>query len=552
MVFQLPAEILAIILEYISEDSLASLALVSKDCCQLARSRRFASINLDYSFASSNLVKTLMLEAHESLGASTTSSSTRLGPCIRRIMVATSPQWVEYRHRVGSRDLDFKHLPHHEVNDRLRNASESFFDMYMTLLPRILNRTVLPNLELLDWRDRTTQPPKFFNALPTSTIRHLKICGTQIDGEYGITLPDGFKGHTWPLKTLHLTLGSSFLKTRSSSPSTLMESILQLCASTLEDLSLKSLCGKKDPYSFKSKYHFPKLHRLSISSVDCDGASVLEALIQGSLRYLEIGMEIHDPIVAKYLGRCGTLPLMKTFVWYHSRPDDVEEPPYQFLLANPQIERLLFGWAVADKVLQENILPMLKNQYRSLASLSLVWGGISIPESGISAIAELKTLRQIHLSAGNQIGWKHDWVIDHDCLRRHLSNLPLLEKLAFSRDTYSRPDFRDPQGERYYVYGNDLAEESKDSSLEWEQEHLDEVLIEAQLYADSMPNLTWMYFGQIPMGVTARTVRRKKKRKRGARRGEYYTSHERTVSALFDKRDSCETALKRIFGGSTE
>ena len=165
------------------------------------------------------------------------------------------------------------------------------------------------------------------------------------------------------------------------------------------------------------------------------------------------------------------------------------------------------------------------------------------------AIFELKTLRQIHLSTGNQMEWNHDWVIDHKCLRRHFSNLPLLEKLAFSRDTYLHD--QDDDGKDYYEDGDALAEMGSAFSPDWERKHLSRILNEAQRYPDSMRNLTWMFFGQIPMGVTTSTVRRKKKRRRGARKRGYDTSYKRDVSALSEKRNCCETALRRIFGGIT-
>ena len=49
LIFQLPFEVLGEITLYLSESSLVALSLVSKDCCQLARSRRFASVQFNYS-----------------------------------------------------------------------------------------------------------------------------------------------------------------------------------------------------------------------------------------------------------------------------------------------------------------------------------------------------------------------------------------------------------------------------------------------------------------------------------------------------------------------
>ncbi|KAL8815522.1 MAG: hypothetical protein Q9191_008457, partial [Dirinaria sp. TL-2023a] len=61
--FKLPVEILSAILQHFEPESVASLALVNRDCLQLARSRRFASVELNYSFSSRKLLKKIAVEA---------------------------------------------------------------------------------------------------------------------------------------------------------------------------------------------------------------------------------------------------------------------------------------------------------------------------------------------------------------------------------------------------------------------------------------------------------------------------------------------------------
>jgi hypothetical protein len=83
----LPFELLSHISGYVPRDSLAAFALVNTDCRQLARSRQFASVLLDYSDASLGLVKKLLeegLERRESDNNLTRAPS--LGACIRRIV----------------------------------------------------------------------------------------------------------------------------------------------------------------------------------------------------------------------------------------------------------------------------------------------------------------------------------------------------------------------------------------------------------------------------------------------------------------------------------
>src|SRR5437016_121963 len=60
--FKLPVEILGHILEFVDPSSLSSLALVNRDCRQLARSRQFAAVHLDYSPSSVALIHFLVSE----------------------------------------------------------------------------------------------------------------------------------------------------------------------------------------------------------------------------------------------------------------------------------------------------------------------------------------------------------------------------------------------------------------------------------------------------------------------------------------------------------
>lgn len=58
----LPFELLGAVLEHIPSRSLGSLALVNHACQQWARSRQFASVRLDYSNASLDLLEKLLQE----------------------------------------------------------------------------------------------------------------------------------------------------------------------------------------------------------------------------------------------------------------------------------------------------------------------------------------------------------------------------------------------------------------------------------------------------------------------------------------------------------
>ena len=65
--FKLPFEILDVIFQNIDSSTLPNLALVNRDCRQLARSRQFASVCLNYSNSTRDLIDLLYVYFGESL-----------------------------------------------------------------------------------------------------------------------------------------------------------------------------------------------------------------------------------------------------------------------------------------------------------------------------------------------------------------------------------------------------------------------------------------------------------------------------------------------------
>ena len=147
---RLPVEILAIILSYIEPDSLATFALVNQDCLQLARSRQFVSIRLDYSDASLGILEKLSAERAQLAESTEYRPFPLLGPCVRRVTVATNPGWVNHRFGIGLMDETFLALPEATRSKLLDDAAVTFFGSYIGRIPERLNRDVTPHLELLD------------------------------------------------------------------------------------------------------------------------------------------------------------------------------------------------------------------------------------------------------------------------------------------------------------------------------------------------------------------------------------------------------------------
>jgi hypothetical protein len=165
-----------------------------------------------------------------------------------------------------------------------------------------------------------------------------------------------------------------------------------------------------------------------------------------------------------------------------------------------------------------------------------------IPNVALAMISGMKTLEQVCLGAGCQIGWKYDWLIDHKSIRNHLSNLPRLKKIAFTRDSYKQPLFSsETSHESYYSDRFPPFEEMGAAGLDWGSEeariqvwedgHKRRMVLEAEKYGALMPKLEWIYLGQYPMAVTKEAF-----------------EEERQVVLLCNERDSCDTLLNRMFG----
>lgn len=84
MLFRLPAEILAKIIDLLEDDkeALASLALVDSDCWYLARTRQFTEIRFDYSPQSHELLRRMATEPSDDKNE--TKPSFPIGVCVRK------------------------------------------------------------------------------------------------------------------------------------------------------------------------------------------------------------------------------------------------------------------------------------------------------------------------------------------------------------------------------------------------------------------------------------------------------------------------------------
>ena len=524
-----PLEILALVVQKVPETSLASLALVNSDCRQLARSRQFASLHFDYSDRTLAIIDKLKEEATDRSNLGGFTGKPALGPCIRRLTVATHPGWIKHRHKVELSE-DFNALPKRESSRRLTAAYHALFGTYYTSIQDLLsNWTVLPHVELLDWEDKITLQPSFFDAIAQSTIQHLKIYRIHVDKIFTIDMPTFQPSRSWLLRSLYLDIMPAISNLKLDM-SCLCTSILRACAPTLQSLTWDS-CSR-NPINTNGLGlcpRFPSLRHLRLAFLRFADVCFLSELVHDELNSLDVDTN-SSSASSEFFDHRGQIPALKTFVWNASNLP--ESQSLAFLKANPQISKLSIPSAAPATLLEDRILPLLAQSFASLTSLSLVWAGLSIPFQAMESITKITTLQQLHLSAGNQLGWRHDWLIDHRTMRRYLRHLPLLKKIAFSRESYSNGITE--ICERYYVDGWRSIEDVMNSNHTreiFEDDHRQSTLREADDYLEEMPRLEWLYFGQIPMNV-----------EQSSERGR------RIARPLATQRDGCWTLLQEMFG----
>ena len=446
ILLRVPLEVLALVVQKIPETSLASLALVNSDCRQLARSRQFASLHFDYSDDTMAIIGILLREARERLNNNGLTSRPALGPCVRRLTVATHPGWLQHRHNVELSE-SFIALPKKEKSERLTAACDAFFGSYITSIHLLLsNRTVLPHLELLDWEDKFALQPSFYDAIANSNIRHLKVYRVYADKSFTIDQPQSQP--SWPLRSLYLEILPA-IGNRDLDVSGLCTSILRICAPSLRSLTW-STCRPNPIHTngLGPSPRFPSLRHLRLEYLALVDVCYLQELLHDELNALDVNTN-SSPACSEFFDGRGRIPALEIFVW--SPLTLPESQSLAFLEANPHISRLNIPRAASAALLENRIVPMLEQSFSNLTSLGLVWDSLNIPCQALACISQIKTLQQLHLSAGFHAGWRHDWSIDHQVMQKYLRNLPLLKNLAFSRDSYSNG--LTVGCERYYVDG---------------------------------------------------------------------------------------------------
>ncbi|PWW76864.1 hypothetical protein C7212DRAFT_363463 [Tuber magnatum] len=487
--FRLPIELLNDITTYLGAEDLKSLALVDRDCRQLARSVQFCAVTLDYSSRGHSLIAALHEEAQERSVNNGCLPQPSIGTCVRRFLVATEPGHLSEAHNVAERP---------DLED-LREVWDRYFGVYTVQIASAI-AGALPNLEELSLQDRTVAPEHLLGAIPASPIRTLKLGRIALAVDDPISIPS--EGTRWGVESLELEVIRDLNSPSSRCTANFCKSVLEATSQNLERLVWRGHFG--DQQSFGQPISFPKLRTLSLSLISISDDTVLDSFFPtndtSALRALSI--DTRTERVRTFLL---TLGQIKTLQSLHCHSFAViRDPDVSFIASNPQLKSLALS-PYTNELLTTTLLPTLA-KFTSLTSLSLIFECPFIDPSALTYISKIKSLTQLWLSAGKQSGWAVDWEIDHDTLLAMLSPLQGLRRIAFTRDTYRSKDGVPPI-EYYYEYRvlptetplPELGEDGLDAV--WEEWHRDRMVDVARRYFGAFTRLRWLHVGKYPMGV---------------------------------------------------
>ncbi|KAL8778700.1 MAG: hypothetical protein Q9213_007287 [Squamulea squamosa] len=352
------------------------------------------------------------------------------------------------------------------------------------LVHRILllfrDRTPLPHLEFLRWEDRNPLKPFFFESIMRSSIKHLRVHRAE-----AIWRPAGISQflHRPPgslqLKSLFLEMTTPWNPDLQNTLS-FCTILLHLCSATLESLTWGNQMGASITTDGDPTPRFTSLRHLRIHRLNLADHTLIRELV-------------HDDLISLDVDTHATTALDSS---------------------------------------SGNVV-----KFQDFGSF-LVLEGDSIPETPLQRLGDLLTLEHLHLSAGEQHGWRHTWPVDHFLLRENLQRLTALRRLAISRDTYPSGPGKGPEG--YYLDKwappTHAREHEFDIDQRSEEQHRDRMVRNTSHYVELMPQLEWLYLGQIIMAVE------------DGGKGDEGKGGEKMVKPLLPHRNSCRIQLKEMFG----
>ncbi|KAI1619857.1 hypothetical protein EDD37DRAFT_613563 [Exophiala viscosa] len=513
----LPIEVLTRIQSFLPANELVNFALVNSDCRQIARSIWFETLVFDYDF------KRLRLSE------SRQSSALNLGACIRRMVVATNGECFQSLHATEYDTLE--RVSGDEKEQQLQRAADYYFGSYIPSLTYIVGRC-LPNLELLDWRDKLKIGPKLLQTALQSPILHLRLNGTIINQE----LIEAFRKiepqHTSRLQTLDIELSKGKFGHQAGHSFDLVARMSKYCNSSLRTFRWNGVYtrlgdGEEAGESPEPLPPLLNIRDLTLTSLRMRSPKDVQALLPSGLACKLVRLEVDSPDVytVQHIDTFTEIPTLKELAL-----TNIMGVPLSLIEANSQLD--LLSIIVCDDqadIMDNTLLPLLCRRFHNLRSLAIEYGSArtQVSNSALQYISQLKSLERLHLSAGERYLWRKTWLVDHHAIRQCVRQLPKLKSLALSRDTY-HPDISNTNGdhyERYYTSPDLLtARDSKEhqlisrrydeltggnfeGELKWKFEmiHRRRMLLKAYKYIylryEDGPSLDSLYFGELPASM---------------------------------------------------
>jgi hypothetical protein len=177
------------------------------------------------------------------------------------------------------------------------------------------------------------------------------------------------------------------------------------------------------------------------------------SLLSAPLRHFALADSLSHPVSIRALSACGTFRDLETLVVPNlSKPRDSRSHHpgvFEFIARHSHVRKLSVSSGEAG-VVDSHLIPLLTNgTWSNLTSLSLSWNDwniqhvkdttVTVPAASLAAIGSIASLEQLRLSGGSSIGWRRQWLVDHDMMRSSLRGLERLKRLALVRDAYVNP-----------------------------------------------------------------------------------------------------------------
>lgn len=456
-IFRLPVELYHRFTRHLSPQDLSTLALVDRDCLQLARCVRFCTIrNPPQPFAD------------HLAGEAETKTLRGIRMCTRHLEF-TDKHWVDDQPSIWQAfSSGAPYLTRLECHSTSRwSHVQSILDVAMTL------------------------PLTYFS---------LTMIDCTEESFYGPFIQPQWKLETFVLRLYH-NRGMRRV------PALLGPLLLTL------PTSLRNLVWDHSPVHLMSLLvwfpnGFPRLESLIGSPQEIPMSAY------ASLRRLV--MDIADP---RFLIHNLSILTLKELIWCNTPGRTPAAKCIDFLRGHAQLSTFIVTTTLPTCFIEDKLLPLLAEGFKSLSIFRLGFTEPKVSPLALNMIANIGSLNSLWLTAGSQSGILHEWKVDPAQLSSHLSKLLSLKQLVLTRDSYQGAAGQGDAWYyyirmlplecdwRYYMLAATRYAHPSDTALNkmtkaWELWHRDMMVKYAQHYFESLLALEWCFLGQIPMACS--------------------------------------------------